>query len=215
MAGRRRPCSQKHPSGQCYRSEVRSPRISGKVSQQAWDSSYSTTNEAGLELPEFPFEISYHLVWFQSSPCIRFEKQVRSSRHEYGEKPMKKLNIKGCRQMLEAKRGELLSGHYKTEGLSIERVPDSIEELTLEVERNMAVDALNRKSALLEQVTEALERIAGGDYGMCLTCQKEISPKRLAALPWAVRCLECQQAAENALRSGAMQAMSLQVGLTT
>jgi len=127
---------------------------------------------------------------------------------------MKKLNIQGCRRMLEAKRGELLSGHYKTEGISVERVPDSMEELTLEIERNMGVDALNRKSALLEEVTEALERIAEGDYGVCLACQKAISPKRLAAVPWAARCLECQQAAEDGLRSEAIPSLSLRMGLT-
>jgi DnaK suppressor protein len=127
---------------------------------------------------------------------------------------MKKLNIAGCRRMLETQRGELLSGPYK-EGISVERVPDSVEELTLEIERNMAVDVLNRKSALLEQVNEALERIAAGDYGVCVTCQKAISPKRLAAVPWAARCLECQQAAENGLRSEAMTGISLRMGSTT
>jgi DnaK suppressor protein len=127
---------------------------------------------------------------------------------------MKKLNIEGCRRMLEAKRGELLSAHYKTEGIAVERVPDSMEELTLEIERNMAVDTLNRKAALLYQITEALERIAGGEYGVCLACQKAISPKRLAALPWAALCLECQQAAENNLHSDAITSMSLRMGFT-
>jgi DnaK suppressor protein len=127
---------------------------------------------------------------------------------------MKKQTIEGCRRMLEAKRGELLSAHYKAEGIAVERVPDSIEELTLEVERNMAVDTLNRKAALLSQVTEALERIAGGEYGVCLACQKLISPKRLAALPWAALCIECQQAAENRLRSEPPMSMSLRMGLT-
>jgi DnaK suppressor protein len=84
-----------------------------------------------------------------------------------------------------------------------------MEELTLEIERNMAVDTLNRNAALLGQVTEALERIAGGEYGACLACQKPISPKRLAALPWAALCLECQQAVENRPRFEAVTSMSL------
>ena len=134
----------------------------------------------------------------------------------YGDwiKLMKKLNIQGCRRMLEAKRGELLSGNYKTEGISVERVPDSIEELSLEIERSMAVDTLNRKSDLLEEVNDALERIAAGEYGVCLACQKAISPKRLAAVPWTARCLECQQATENAMRSEAMTGMGVRMGLT-
>jgi DnaK suppressor protein len=122
---------------------------------------------------------------------------------------MKKKNLEGCRQRLESKRGELLSAHYKTQGIAVERVPDSMEELTLEIERNMAVDTLNRNAALLGQVTEALERIAGGEYGVCLACQKPISPKRLAALPWAALCLECQQAVESRPRFEAVTSMSL------
>jgi DnaK suppressor protein len=126
---------------------------------------------------------------------------------------MNKQTIKTCRRVLEAKRGELLSSPLKTEGLVVERLPDSMEELTQEAQRNLAVDALNRKADLLSQVTEALERIAGGEYGMCLTCQKPISPKRLAALPWAARCLECQEAAENGLRPEAGTSVTLRMGL--
>ncbi len=129
--------------------------------------------------------------------------------------PMKKPSIEAYRRMLEAKRYELLSGRYKTEGVSVQRVPDSMEELALEVERSMAADTLNRNTALLEEVTEALERITAGNYGLCLTCQKAIAPKRLAALPWASRCLECQQAAENQLRSEALTGLGSRVGSTT
>jgi RNA polymerase-binding protein DksA len=88
---------------------------------------------------------------------------------------------------------------FRAEGIAVVRLPDSMEELTLEMERNLAVDRLNRRAALLGQVTEALERIAVGRYGLCLACEGPISPKRLAALPWAALCLECQEAAENGL----------------
>jgi len=115
---------------------------------------------------------------------------------------------------VEAKWEELQSGYYKTEGIAVERVPDSLDELTLEMERSMAVDTLNRRAALLEEVNEALERMEGGSYGVCLTCEKAISPKRLAALPRAARCLECQQAAENRMASEALASRSLGVRLS-
>ena len=127
---------------------------------------------------------------------------------------MKKLNIEGCRRMLETKRGELLSGHCRTEGIVVERVPDSMEELTLEIERNMAVDTLNRNATLLDQVSDALNRIAEGNYGMCLVCEKAISKKRLEALPWAALCLECQQAAENGIGSGTIPSLDLRMRVT-
>ncbi len=114
---------------------------------------------------------------------------------------MNRMNAKNYKRILETKRAELLSSRHDWEGIAVERVPDSTDEITLEVERHLVVEALSRDSTLLRQVTEALERIARGKFGVCLVCEEEISPKRLAALPWAALCLECQQAAES--RQGA------------
>jgi len=125
---------------------------------------------------------------------------------------MNKTHVKGYRRMLEAKRRELLSSYRDIEGIAVERVPDSMDEFSLEVQRSMAVDALNRKSALFRQVTEALERIAGGKYGVCLACNEAISPKRLAALPWAALCFECQQATENRLVADTKPSAGLRLG---
>jgi len=125
---------------------------------------------------------------------------------------MNKTNIKECMRMLEVKRAQLLSSHHFTEGIVVERVPDSTDEISLEVERSLAVDALDRKTALLRQVTEALERIARGKYGVCLACQEAISPKRLAAVPWAALCFECQQAEEKSLSTDAKASVVPRLG---
>jgi len=54
----------------------------------------------------------------------------------------------------------------------------------------------------LRLVDEALDRIASGDYGICLACEEPIAPKRLQALSWARYCVKCQEemSAEIALR---------------
>jgi DnaK suppressor protein len=49
----------------------------------------------------------------------------------------------------------------------------------------------------LEHITAALARFHAGDYGICHECQEEISEKRLRALPFATRCLACQDSAEH------------------
>jgi hypothetical protein len=41
-----------------------------------------------------------------------------------------------------------------------------------------------------------LRRIHDGTFGVCVECEYEISPKRLLAVPWASRCIECQDAAD-------------------
>ena len=45
----------------------------------------------------------------------------------------------------------------------------------------------------LRMIEEALDRIEAGDYGICLSCEEPIPPKRLEALPWAKFCVSCQQ----------------------
>lgn len=38
----------------------------------------------------------------------------------------------------------------------------------------------------------ALERLDAGTYGICTTCGEDISERRLKALPFALRCIECE-----------------------
>jgi DnaK suppressor protein len=47
----------------------------------------------------------------------------------------------------------------------------------------------------LRLITEALDRIDSGDYGVCLGCETQIPAKRLQALPWARYCVACQDRA--------------------
>ncbi len=45
-------------------------------------------------------------------------------------------------------------------------------------------------------VQEALRRLATGEYGLCKMCGQHIALARLRALPFAVRCLACQERLE-------------------
>jgi RNA polymerase-binding transcription factor DksA len=47
-----------------------------------------------------------------------------------------------------------------------------------------------------KQVEHAQQRLAEGNYGICLECGRPISPERLAARPSATRCIDCQRALE-------------------
>jgi RNA polymerase-binding transcription factor DksA len=65
------------------------------------------------------------------------------------------------------------------------------------------IDAVAYQSAAshriaIEQITAALNRIAQGTYGRCTTCDRQIAPARLAVLPSASACIECQSLAEAA-----------------
>ncbi len=62
--------------------------------------------------------------------------------------------------------------------------------------------ALNEhRLARLRLIEEALERIAGGDYGICPRCGANISAERLDAAPEAPFCFHCQEFEERRLRA--------------
>ena len=46
----------------------------------------------------------------------------------------------------------------------------------------------------------ALERVAAGEYGVCVDCGEDIAQPRLAANPAADRCAECQERSEHTAR---------------
>lgn len=43
----------------------------------------------------------------------------------------------------------------------------------------------------IQEVEQALQRLADGKYGQCAKCGKAIGTARLAALPYATRCIDC------------------------
>jgi DnaK suppressor protein len=57
----------------------------------------------------------------------------------------------------------------------------------------------NNERQLLMMVDGALARIREGSFGECISCGKEINPKRLEAVPWTRHCIECQEKLEQGL----------------
>jgi DnaK suppressor protein len=54
----------------------------------------------------------------------------------------------------------------------------------------------NNDRQLLQMVDAALARLHEGSFGECISCGKEINPKRLEAVPWTRHCIECQEKLE-------------------
>lgn len=60
-----------------------------------------------------------------------------------------------------------------------------------EYDRNLDLEA--KMEVSLKEVNEALAKIEQNGYGLCEKCGQEISPERLKALPYAKKCLSCEQ----------------------
>src|SRR5215469_949093 len=57
----------------------------------------------------------------------------------------------------------------------------------------------NNDRQLLQMVDGALARIREGSFGECISCGKDINPKRLEAVPWTRHCIECQEKLEKGM----------------
>src|ERR1700728_1745913 len=106
---------------------------------------------------------------------------------------MTKVDLEKYKTILEAKQAELTGALRNRDEIVIEKAPDALDEVQLAGERELAIRNLNRDSNMLRQIRRALSRIANGTYGVCLHCEEDILPKRMAAVPWAAFCIKCQE----------------------
>ena len=76
-------------------------------------------------------------------------------------------------------------------------VRDEAETCERDIQDDIAFALLQMKAETLEKIGEALARLEQGRYGHCYECGEEISERRLRALPFAVRCTQCEEARES------------------
>jgi DnaK suppressor protein len=79
--------------------------------------------------------------------------------------------------------------------------PDPTDRASLESDRNFLLRIKDRERKLITKVKEALERVDNGTYGICESCGKPISEKRLIARPVTTECIECKTEEEQKERS--------------
>src|SRR4051812_19942740 len=73
---------------------------------------------------------------------------------------------------------------------------DAVESSEADIQDDIEFALIQMKSETLNKINDALVRLEQGDYGNCFDCGEEIAEKRLRALPFAVRCKDCEEARE-------------------
>jgi DnaK suppressor protein len=116
---------------------------------------------------------------------------------------MTKSELNKYKSALEAKQAELAHMIRNRDGIAIEKCSDALDEVQYATERELAIRSLDRDSNLLRNVRAALDRIEEGSFGVCLHCEEDISPKRLAAVPFTAFCIVCQEIADRTELGGA------------
>ncbi|MCE5309655.1 MAG: TraR/DksA family transcriptional regulator [Acidobacteriales bacterium] len=102
--------------------------------------------------------------------------------------------LSDLRAALESKRAELRGP--KREDIEITKWADPIDQSQADQLREQADGEANRVDGHLKAINEALARMKAGEYGICEECGEEIPEKRLRAVPWARRCVACQEEME-------------------
>jgi DnaK suppressor protein len=110
--------------------------------------------------------------------------------------------VNGFQAVLERQEAELVQVLRRRDGIAIEKSADQMDEIQLATERDLAIRNVDRESGLLRDVKDALRRIHDGEFGTCMECESAISSKRLAAVPWAARCIQCQEATDRERQEG-------------
>jgi DnaK suppressor protein len=75
--------------------------------------------------------------------------------------------------------------------------PDPTDRASLESDRNFLLRIKDRERKLILKVKETLDRIDNGTFGICESCGRPISEKRLMARPVTTLCIECKTEKED------------------
>ena len=98
------------------------------------------------------------------------------------------------RERLRTRRSELLSSlRIRLDALAGPGVAALDDQAPVFHEQYIALRINHLDYVQLKLVEAALERMDSEEYGVCLDCGDPISPRRLEAVPWAVRCTACQE----------------------
>jgi DnaK suppressor protein len=77
-------------------------------------------------------------------------------------------------------------------------VLDEGEGSEVDIQQEIEFALIQMKAETLKKIDAAIRRISEGTYGECFECGEEIPEARLRALPFAVRCRDCEEAREAA-----------------
>jgi DnaK suppressor protein len=75
-------------------------------------------------------------------------------------------------------------------------VPDAGDMALQDLTGDQQLSVLEVRNRTRQQLDEALQRLDEGTYGICMDCGSPIGEERLKALPFARRCVACQEKAE-------------------
>ena len=126
------------------------------------------------------------------------------SGHKAAREKMERGRYEELKSILEDRRREIVNQvqermrdvRAEGAGATVQGVLDAAESSEADIQDEIEFALIQMKAETLNKIDEALRRLEEGSYGYCFECGEEISERRLRALPFAVRCKDCEEARE-------------------
>jgi len=118
--------------------------------------------------------------------------------------PMKKDELKHYRDMLLLRRAEVLGDITSMSAEALRADASNLSNMPLHMadvgsdyyEQELTLGLVESERNMIQEINEALARIAEGTYGVCQVTGKRIKKARLNAKPWAKYCIEAAREME-------------------
>lgn len=108
---------------------------------------------------------------------------------------LKKLLLKEREQIV----GEVKQTYASSQEMGQDGIQDIGDEAANIYNKQILLSLNENERMRLQEVDEALDRMASGTYGICEECGEPISLKRLEIRPWAKYCVACLSKMEKGL----------------
>ena len=127
---------------------------------------------------------------------------------------MKKTEIDRFKKLLEGARKKIVGdlAHLEEDSLNTSQREASgdlsgyslhmADQATDNFDREFNLGLVSSEQQILNQIDESLRKMEEGSFGICDTCDKPISQKRLLAVPYTQFCIKCQSEEEKKKRKG-------------
>ncbi len=110
---------------------------------------------------------------------------------------LKRMLIERQREILSEVRGRMRDVRAERSEKD-HAVLDPGETSEVSIQEDIEFALIQMKAETLNKIDDVLSRLEEGTYGHCFECGEEIAQARLRALPFAVRCKNCEEAREMA-----------------
>ena len=96
-------------------------------------------------------------------------------------------------QNIHSMENSVLRNSLREDNGNLTNLPTHIADISADTfSQNLTIELLENEEGVIKDISDALERIEEGTYGICQTCGISIPEKRLEYIPYARMCVKCK-----------------------